>query len=287
MFHPATLWQNVGVMERLHPNVSASRARVCLFDFDGTISTIRSGWMDVMVPMMVEILSETRSGETEAELTGIVREFVGRLTGKQTMYQMVELAENVARRGGTPPDPLEYKPLYLSLLNEKIAGRLQDLEAGRADPEKYMVPGAKRFLTLLRDRGMKMYLASGTDQIYMRHEADLLGVTKYFDGGVFGALDDYKAFSKRILIQGLIANSEFRGEEFLGFGDGYVEIENIHEVNGVAVGVASDEPECRKVDEWKRERLVKSGASFIIPNFLDLDELTETLFSSEHEISHV
>ena len=275
------------MIECLRPNASAARARVVIFDFDGTISTIRSGWMDVMVPMMVEILAETRSGETEAELTEIVREFVGRLTGKQTMYQMVELAENVSKRGGTPADPLEYKKLYLDLLNQKIAGRLQELESGHADPEKYMVPGARRLLDLLRDRGLKMYLASGTDQIYMRHEAGLLQVSDYFDGGVFGALDDYKAFSKRILIQGLIANSEFRGDEFLGFGDGYVEIENIHEVNGVAVGVATNEPECRTVDEWKRERLVKSGASFIIPNFLQLDELTEALFSSEHAISHV
>jgi phosphoglycolate phosphatase-like HAD superfamily hydrolase len=277
----------VEVIERLRPHVSAAGARVALFDFDGTISTIRTGWMDVMVPMMVEILGETRSGETEVELTEIVREFVGRLTGKQTMYQMVELAENVAKRGGTPADPLAYKKLYLDLLHSKIAGRLEELESGHADPEKYMVPGAKRLLEVLRDRGLKMYLASGTDQIYMRHEADLLQVTPYFDGGVFGALDDYKAFSKRILIQGLIANSEFRGDEFLGFGDGYVEIENIHEVNGVAVGVASDEPDCLQVDEWKRERLVKSGASFIVPNFLELDELMENLFSSEHAISHV
>jgi len=30
---------------------------VVLFDFDGTLSLIRSGWVDVMVPMMVEILA--------------------------------------------------------------------------------------------------------------------------------------------------------------------------------------------------------------------------------------
>ena len=44
------------MVEQLRPGVSAKNARVCLFDFDGTISLIRSGWMDVMVPMMVEIL---------------------------------------------------------------------------------------------------------------------------------------------------------------------------------------------------------------------------------------
>jgi phosphoglycolate phosphatase-like HAD superfamily hydrolase len=273
-------------MEQLR-SASAAHARVALFDFDGTISTIRSGWMDVMVPMMVEILAECRTGESEAALTAIVQEFVGRLTGKQTMYQMIELAEQVAQRGGTPPGPIEYKNLYLKLLNDKISGRLAELRSGHVSPEKYMVPGSYAILAALRERGLKMYLASGTDQIYVREEADLLGVTPYFDCGVFGALDDYRTFSKRILIQGLIADSAFRGEEFLGFGDGYVEIENVREVNGVAVGVATDEPECRTVDAWKRERLVKSGADFIIPNYLQLDELLETLFTREHQVSHV
>ena len=76
----------------------------------------------------------------------------------------------------------------------------------------------------------------------------------------------------------LIAASEFAGAEFLGFGDGYVEIENIKEVGGVAVGVATAEPECRTVDEWKRQRLVGVGADFIIPDFLCRDELLAALF---------
>ena len=46
----------------------------------------------------------------------------------------------------------------------------------------------------------------------------------------------------------------------------------------MAVGVASAEPECRIVDEWKRQRLVGVGADFIVPNFLGLDELTHALF---------
>jgi phosphoglycolate phosphatase-like HAD superfamily hydrolase len=112
----------------------------------------------------------------------------------------------------------------------------------------------------------------------MRHEADLLGVTPYFEGGVFGALDDYKSFSKAILIQRIISTAECQGEEILGFGDGYVEIENVKQVGGVAVGVATDEPECRRVDEWKRNRLAKVGADFIIPNFLAHDELLGALF---------
>lgn len=265
------------MIEQLHPGVSAQDARVCLFDFDGTISTIRSGWMDVMVPMMVGILADTKSGESEDQLRGVVEDYVGRLTGKQTMYQMIEFADQIRARGGTPLDPLEYKRMYLDRLHETIKDRIQELREGVA-PEKYHVPGTRQLIEALKERGLKLYLASGTDEQYMREEARLLDVDRYFDGGVYGALDDYKSFSKKILIQRLIAGAECRGDEFLCFGDGYVEIENIKEVGGVAVGVATAEPECQVVDEWKRTRLAGVGADFIIPNFLDLPELLQTLF---------
>lgn len=266
------------MIERLRPDVSAARARVALFDFDGTLSLIRSGWVEVMVPMMVEILLELKTGESEAELTAVVEEFVGRLTGKQTIYQMIALAEEVKKRGGVPKDPLEYKKQYLARLWERIKDRVAELERGDAPPEKYLVPGAIELLESLKERGLKMYLASGTDQDYMRHEAELLGLTRFFDGGVYGALDDYKSFSKAILIQRIISSAECRGEELLGFGDGYVEIENVKQVGGVAVGVATDEPECRRINEWKRRRLAGVGADLIVPNFLEREELLETLF---------
>lgn len=266
------------MIERLTPGITARQARVVLFDFDGTVSLIRSGWMNVMVPMMVEILAATRSGETEEELRRVVEDFVWKLTGKQTVYQMIALAEQVEKRGGKPLDPLEYKRMYLDRLHARIRHRIEELESGAVSPDKYLVPGARGLLEALQARGLKMYLASGTDQVYMRHEADLLDVSRYFEGRVFGALDDYKSFSKKILIQRLIAAAETRGEEFLGFGDGYVEIQNIKEVGGVAVGVATAEPECLTVDEWKRNRLAGVGADFIIPNFLCREQLLETLF---------
>jgi phosphoglycolate phosphatase len=266
------------MIEHVRPGVSARKARVVLFDFDGTISLIRAGWVDVMVPMMVEVLMDLKTGESEEDLRALVMEFVGRLTGKQTMYQMVELANQVESRGGKPLDPLLYKRRYLDLLHAKIAYRLEELRKGDAPPDKYLVPGARQLLEALSARGLKMYLASGTDQQYMRDEADLVDVSRYFDGRVYGALDDYKSFSKKILIQRIIASAECEGQAFLGFGDGYVEIENVKEVGGVAVGVATDEPECRKVDEWKRKRLVGVGADFIIPNFECHKQLMGVLF---------
>ncbi|HAX41252.1 MAG TPA: HAD family hydrolase [Bryobacteraceae bacterium] len=265
-------------IEILRPSAVAHHARVALFDFDGTLSIIRSGWEDVMIPMMVEALVELKTGESEEALTAVVKEFVGRLTGKQTIYQMIELCDQIKARGGTPADPLVYKHRYLDLLLTRIQDRLDDLRSGRVAPDQWLVPGSRGLLEGLKERGFKLYLASGTDDQYVKDEANLLDVTRYFDGGVYGALDDYKTFSKAILIKRLIEGAGFRGEEFLGFGDGYVEIENVKQVGGITVGIASDEPECQIVNAWKRDRLIKVGADYIVPNFAAHKELFDLLF---------
>jgi len=266
------------MIENVTPGVSARNARVVIFDFDGTLSLIRSGWMDVMVPMMVEILADLKTGETDDQLRDVVEDFVWRLTGKETIYQMIALAEAIEARGGRPLEPLAYKKMYLDRLWHKIASRVEALRKGQADPEKYLVPGARALLEKLKDRGLRMYLASGTDEIFMKEEAGLLGVAGYFEGGLYGALDDYKSFSKAILIQRILASAEFSGRQILVFGDGYVEIEEVKNVGGVAVGVASEEPDCTRVDEWKRKRLIGVGADYIVPNFLCRDELFSSLF---------
>jgi phosphoglycolate phosphatase len=268
-------------VERVRAGARAAGAKAALFDFDGTLSLVRSGWMDVMVPMMVEILSDLKTGETDAELKTVVEDFVWRLTGKETVYQMIEFAAQVEKRGGRALDPLAYKKMYLDLLWERIRGRVEELRSGHVPPEKYMVPGSRELLESLKARGLKMYLASGTDEQYMKEEARLIDVDKYFDGGVYGALDDYKSFSKKIIVQRILASTDVRGEEIIGFGDGYVEIEEVKLVGGVAVGVASTEPECDVVDEWKRKRLIGVGADFIVPNYLGHAELMEALFGEQ------
>jgi phosphoglycolate phosphatase len=266
------------MIECLHPGVSAQRARVALFDFDGTLSLIRTGWVGVMVPMMVEMLTDLKTGESEEELSALVEDFIARLTGEQTVYQMIELARQVELRGGKPLEPLAYKKMYNDRLMAKIEYRREELRQGKVAPEKYVVPGARALLEALRERGLKMYCASGTDQLYTREEARLLQVDHYFNGGIYGAVDDYKNFSKEILIQKMIASLECRGEELVGFGDGYVEIKNVKDVGGIAVGLATAEPECQVVDEWKRKRLASVGADFIIPSFIDHAQLLRHLF---------
>lgn len=267
------------MIQQIRPGTSATGARVAIFDFDGTISLIRSGWVDVMVPMMVEILADLKTGESETALREVVHEFVWRLTGKETIYQMMEFADNVRARGGEALEPIEYKKMYLDLLWVKIRGRIEELKQGRVSPEHYMVPGARGLLERLKDQGLKMYLASGTDHANVVEESGLLNVSRYFDGGVFGAQDDLKSFSKKLLIQRIISGTDVAGNQIVGFGDGYVEIEEVKLVGGIAVGVATKEPACLEVDDWKRDRLVGVGADFIVPNFERHAELTGLLFA--------
>src|SRR6516165_4439763 len=97
-----------GEIEVLRPDLPRGRFRSVLFDFDGTLSLIREGWPRVMIPMMVEVLRQTGTAETDEELTAVVEEFVMLLNGRQTIYQMMRLAEEVSRRGGAPLEPLAY-----------------------------------------------------------------------------------------------------------------------------------------------------------------------------------
>ena len=268
------------MIEIIHSNASAARAKVVLFDFDGTLSLVRAGWMDVMVPMCVEQLARLNTGESEAQLKQVVEGFVWPLTGKETIYQMMALAEAIRVRGGQPLEPLAYKKMYLDRLWVRIRNRIEDLRDKRVSPDTYLVPGAIELLDELAGRGLPLYLASGTDHANVREEAELLGLTKYFEDRIFGARDDLKSFSKALLVQQIVSQAACQAGELLVFGDGYVEIEEVKKVGGVAVGVATEEPGCMRVDSWKRQRLIKVGADLIIPNYLALGELTAALFNS-------
>src|SRR2546423_773 len=134
-------------IEILRPDLPRGRFRSVLFDFDGTLSLIREGWPQVMIPMMVDVLRATGTRETEAELSRL---------------------------------------------------------------------------------------------------------TRYFGGHVYGALDDYHKFSKQMIIERILKENDLHGEELLGFGDGFVEVEEVRGAGGVAVAVASDEVNRRGVNAWKR-----------------------------------
>jgi phosphoglycolate phosphatase-like HAD superfamily hydrolase len=252
--------------------------RHVLFDFDGTLSLLREGWPDVMVPMFAEMLPR-RAGESEADLRRLMFDDIMRLNGKQTIYQMMQFADRVRERGGNPHEPLWYKHEYLRRLNERIAGRLAALQDG-APPERFLVHDARALLELLRARGVALYLASGTDELYVRREAALLRIDNFFGGHIYGALDDYKRFSKKLVIERILSEHRVGGNELLAFGDGYVEIQNTKEAGGLAVAVATDEANNGSglIDPWKRDRLRGVGADAVIPDYRDAAALLACLF---------
>src|SRR5437870_13890378 len=99
-------------LEIVNPDYCRGPFCCAVFDFDGTLSLLRGNWQGLMVPMMVETLAATGTGESLAELTAIVEEFVTRLTGQPTMQQMLALCDEVEKRGQPRPNPQMYLARY-------------------------------------------------------------------------------------------------------------------------------------------------------------------------------
>jgi phosphoglycolate phosphatase-like HAD superfamily hydrolase len=232
-----------------------------------------------MVPMFVEVLPR-RPGESDADLHRLAMDDIMRLNGKQTIYQMIQLAERVRERGGQPHEPLWYKHEYLRRLDQRIGDRVEGLRDGRTQPDDLLVYGGRALLERLSAMGLSLYLASGTDEPCVKREAELLDVTRYFGDHVYGAQDDYQNFSKKMVIDRILRENAIPGDRLLAFGDGYVEIENTKSAGGLAVAVASDEAHngSGRVDPWKRERLLGVGADVVIPDFRDATALLECIF---------
>lgn len=250
-----------------------------LFDFDGTLSLVRQGWPEVMVPMFTEVLPAL-PGESEDDRRKLAFEDIMRLNGKQTIYQMMQLAERIRERGGEPAEPLWYKHEYLRRLDLRINERTEGLGKGTIQQDDLCVFGTRKLLENLKRRGLSLYLASGTDEPFVKREAELLGLTAYFGQHIYGAQDNYQNFSKKMVIDRILHENAIAGANLLSFGDGYVEIQNTKEVGGLAVAVASDEANngSGNMDEWKRERLSGVGADIVIPDYRDADAVLAMIF---------
>ncbi len=269
-----------GLVEFSDPFRPRPNIQHVMFDFDGTLSLIRQGWPDVMIPMFVEMLPQS-GNETDDERVQLATDDIMRLNGKQTIYQMIQLAERIEQRGGSPRDPLWYKHEYLQRLDQKIRGRIDALQGGEQAVEEMLVFGSRELLEHLISLGLTLHLASGTDEPLVKQEAELLGLTDYFEGRIFGALDNFKDFSKAMVIDRILQDNKISGDQLLSFGDGYVEIENTKQAGGLAIAVASDEANngSGQMDPWKRNRLLAVGADVVIPDYRDAINLIETIIS--------
>jgi len=258
-------------------NSMVGRIKYALIDFDGTISVIRQGWEDVMIPLMIEMICNGNPPTPEIERE--VREYVDYSTGMLTIRQMEWLAEAVRRYGisKNPKDAYEYKRIYNQRMLLLVEERLRKLFNGELNPDDLMICGSRSFLQELYEKGVVMYLASGTDHEYVLREATALKITEYFRGGIYGALDYTEANSKERIIERILSENNLHGRELLVVGDGPVEIRSAKARGSIAIGVASDEIRRMGLNPRKRKRLMDAGADAIIPDFTRAEELMRLL----------
>lgn len=242
-----------------------------MFDFDGTVALVRAGWMPVMLDMMMETL--TPLGPDPAAVRAEAEDYVARLTGKDTLFQMQAFVDHVRALGGNPASAEEYRDEVFHRLSGRVSARLHAVEDGSKPPESLLVPGTRALLEALRSADVAVYLASGTAHEHILRESALLRIDQYFDG-IYGSAPT--SLTKAELLEKLISGG-VRGEEIVTFGDGRVEIEVTKAVGGAAVGLATDELACLTVDDKKRGWLIKAGADYIVPNFLQKEELLEVV----------
>jgi phosphoglycolate phosphatase-like HAD superfamily hydrolase len=268
------------VVEIVKSNYPRGPFRCAIFDFDGTLSLLRGNWQGLMVPMMVEALAATGSGESREQLTAIVEEFVTRLTGQPTMQQMFALADEIEKRGQPRPDPYVYFDRYMDMLVSRTEARIADVQAGRGGPDDFLVQGARALVERLAVDGLILVIASGTNLADVRREATVLKIDPYFGTRIFGPVNDDPRFSKEGVLRQLQAEHGLRGEQIVAIGDGPAEMLAIKAVGGLAIGVASDEVHRDgRINRLKRDHLIRSGADLIIPDYHDLPSVLRLLTS--------
>lgn len=248
--------------------------KAAVFDFDGTLSTIRHGWEGVMKPfMLAEICPGT--GEFPPELEREVDDYIAASTGIQTIHQMQWLADKVRDYGKNSSlhDIWWYKQEYNRRLMLQVEQRLEALRTGVKTPEDFLVAGAVDFLRMLAKQGVALYIASGTDQPDVQREAELLGVAGMFTR-IAGAPEQQIACSKEAVIRSLMEEQGL-GKRLAVLGDGPVEIALAKQYGALAVGIASDEGKRQGVDEIKRQRLINAHADVIMGDFLEGGQLWE------------
>jgi phosphoglycolate phosphatase-like HAD superfamily hydrolase len=260
------------------------RIRHVLFDFDGTISVLREGWERVMAPLMVEMICD--GTPPAADIEREVADYVDYSTGIVTIEQMQWLADAVRRHGIArhPLSAAEYKQIYVDRLMVGVQQRLDRLSPDLTGLEdlsglqsEMMVAGARSFLAALAGRGLRLYVASGTDHPYMLNEARALGVADYFDGGLYGAIDQDEAHRKERIIERILDEHDLHGDELLVVGDGPVEIREAVARQALALGVASDEVARSGWNPAKVTRLARAGAHVLVPDLSRGEELAAWL----------
>lgn len=277
-------WEQTEI-EVVAPLPDALHVRYAIFDHDGTISTLRQGWEEVMEPVMLRaILGERYTHADEAlfrKVTDRVRRFIDQTTGIQTLVQMQGLVAMVREFGFVPPDKIQdefgYKKIYNDALMELVCLRLRKLADGELAVDDFCVKNAVLLLKRLHAAGIKLYLASGTDEADVIREAEAMGYAHLFEGRIYGAVGDVTKEAKKMVLDRILTEIGQTAGQIATFGDGPVEMRETRRRGGFAVGLASDEVRRFGLNPAKRARLIRAGASVVLPDFSQLPALLRLL----------
>lgn len=281
----ANYWQNSEI-EVINEWVQPLNIKHAIFDHDGTISTLREGWEHIMQPMMMKaILGDHFQDADEAlyhKVYSRVVDFIDKTTGIQTLVQMKGLVELVKEFGLVPEDQIldefGYKEIYNDELLKMVKEREIKLTRGELSIEDFTLKNAVLLLEKLYKAGVKLYLASGTDEIDVRNEARIMGYDHLFEGGIYGAVGDVTKEAKKIVLDRILNTiGDSKNGQVAAFGDGPVEIRETRKRGGLTIGIASNEMKRHSLNESKRSRLIKAGADIVIPDFSQLSKLLQLL----------
>ena len=257
-----------------------------IFDHDGTISTLREGWEEIMAPMMMKAILGERFSDADETLYHKVHDrvldFIDKTTGIQTLIQMQGLVKMVKEFGLVPEeqvlDEFGYKEIFNNELLALVKKREAKLLRGELTIADFTIKNAVLLLEALHKAGVTLYLASGTDQEDVINEARILGYDHLFEGKIFGAVGDVTKEAKRIVLDRILREVDnSKTGKLVLFGDGPVEIREARKRGGATVGIASDEVKRHSLNEKKRLRLIKAGADVVVPDFSQLPELLRLL----------
>lgn len=258
-----------------------------VFDHDGTISVLREGWEEIMEECMMQAVTGGKScnEELQEKIRRSNREFIVRSTGIQTINQMVMLVDIIRKWGLVPQaeirTPQQYKDRYNEALLAFIAKRVENVKAGLLTPADVTVAGSIAFLETLARNGVKIYLASGTDQDDVRREAQLLGYADYFTGGIYGSVGDMHNDPKRQVLQRILTADGVDTASLAIFGDGPVEMREARNNGALAVGIQSNEVRRYGWNESKHRRLLQAGADILIPDLMEYKKIASFLLKKE------
>jgi phosphoglycolate phosphatase-like HAD superfamily hydrolase len=262
------------------------KANQLIFDHDGTISVLREGWELIMERMMAKaVLGEKFESASEAlylQALDQIRIFIDKTTGIQTLAQMQGLVEMVREFGCVPENELKdefaYKDIYNDVLMEMVSLRVEKLRRGELERDDFLIKNAFPLVEHLYKKGIKLYMASGTDQNDVVAEATALGYADYFEGRIYGAVGDVTKEAKRQVLDRILLDiGDDARQGLVTIGDGPVEIRETQKRGGLSIGIASDEIRRFGLNPGKRKRLIQAGADIIIPDYSQLDAFLNLL----------